>query len=96
MLSLMDKKLLLIGGDTDIMIIKTTNFECIRIIKNIHFKNIWKIKLLKNGLIASISHDHILKIWSLQGFKYKKDEKNNTHKNTIFLLEDPTISEYML
>lgn len=95
MLSIMDKKLLLIGGKNDLMIIKTTNFECIKIIKNIHFESISRIKLLKNGLISTISHDHIVKLWSLEGFIYKKDEKkyNNKDKKTFFLTDDPTIRE---
>ena len=95
MLSLQDKKLLLIGGDNDIMIVKTTNFECIKTIKFAHLKSISHIKLLKNGLIVSISHEHILKLWSLEGLIYKKDEKNNNHKNSIFLVENPTIREIM-
>jgi len=93
MLALQDKKLLIIGGENDIMIVKTTNFECIRTIKLAHLKAISYIKLLKNGLIASFSRDHILKIWSLEGLIYKKDEKNNNHNNSIFLIEDPIINE---
>lgn len=93
MLALKNIKLLLVGGDNDIMIIKTTNFECIKTIKFAHSKSISHIKLLKNGLIASISLEHTLKLWSLEGLIYKKDEKNNSHKNSIFLVEDPMISE---
>ena len=95
MISLMDKKLLLVGGGKDIMIIKTSNFECIKIISSTHTKNIWRFKSLSNGLLATISHDHVLKIWSLEKFVYKKDEKSDNKKNkeSIFLLEDPKISE---
>ena len=97
MLSLIDKKLLLIGGENDIMIVRTTNFECIKIIKDAHFKLISRIKLLKNGLITSISIDHILKLWHLEGLIYKKDvgKYNIQTKNSIFLFEDPIIHEIM-
>ena len=93
MLALKNIKLLLVGGENDIMIIKTTNFECIKTIKFAHSNSISHIKLLKNGLIASISLEHRLKLWSLEGLIYKKDEKNNSPKNSIFLVEDPMISE---
>ena len=89
MLALKNIKLLLVGGENDIMIIKTNNFECIKTIKFAHSNSISHIKLLKNGLIASISLEHRLKLWSLEGLIYKKDEKNNSPKNSIFLVEDP-------
>ena len=94
MLSIIEKKLLLVGGDTDIMIIQTNNFECIKIIKNAHSKSIWRIKLLNNGFLASISHDKILKIWSLDNFIYKKDaDKYNKEQKSIVLLNEPMIEE---
>ena len=62
MISLMDKQLFLVGGEKDIMIIKTYNFEYIKIIDSTHTKSIWRIKLLSNGLLATISHDHMIKI----------------------------------
>ena len=94
MLSLIDKNLLIIGGKKDIMFIKTNNFECFKILKNIHDDVILKIRLLKNQMIATISHDKTLKIWSLENLVRKNDENskdNNHNKNTLFLQENHSI-----
>ena len=94
MLSLIDKNLLIIGGKKDIMFIKTNNFECFKILKNVHDNTILKIRLLKNETIATISHDKTLKIWSLENLVRKNDEKskdNNNNKNSLFLRENHSI-----
>ena len=94
MLSLIDKNLLIIGGKKDIMFIKTNNFECLKIIKNVHDDTILKIRLLKNEMIATISHDKTLKIWSLENLVSKSDENskdNNNNKNSLFLKENHLI-----
>ena len=94
MLSIIDKNLLIIGGKKDIMFIKTNNFECFKILKNVHDDVILKIRLLKNEMIATISHDKTLKIWSLENLVRKNEENskdNNNNKNTLFLQENHSI-----
>ena len=76
------------------MFIKTNNFECFKILKNVHDNTILKIRLLKNETIATISHDKTLKIWSLENLVLKNDEKskdNNNNKNSLFLRENHSI-----
>ena len=59
-----DKKIILIGGDSNNINIYNYNFECINKIQNAHDKNINGFIQIKNNLICSFSNDGYLKIWS--------------------------------
>ena len=64
-----DKGLFLVGGTSnDILIFNNDNFECIHVIKDAHFKNIFGFIELKNGLIASFAYDSIINIWSFKKY----------------------------
>ena len=97
MLSLIDKKILIIGGKTDIMLVNTNNFECFKILKNVHNDIIVKIRLLKNGMITTISHDKTFKIWSLETLDDKDKEKSGEKKRTSIKFNDnPSIMNSIL
>jgi len=59
-----DKKIILIGGDSNNINIYNYNFECINKIQNAHDKSINGFIKIKNNLICSFSNDGNLKIWS--------------------------------
>ena len=59
-----DKKIILIGGDSNNINIYNYNFECINRIQNAHDKSINGFIQTKNNLICSFSNDGNLKIWS--------------------------------
>ena len=51
----------------NIKIFTVDNYQCIRIIKNVHYHNICGFIILKNGLIASYCDN--IKIWKLVDIK---------------------------
>ena len=65
-----NKGLFLVGGTSNnILIFNNDNFECIHVIQDAHFKNIFGFIELKNGLIASFAYDSIINIWSFNNIK---------------------------
>jgi WD40 repeat protein len=93
MASIMDKKILLIGGgNNEIIIIETLNFECVKIIKNVHDKFVKKFETLKTGKIFTISQDRKIKLWDIEVLENQRNQDES--KSTLFLSEDsPLIKE---
>ena len=52
------------GKSKDIRIYRNDNYECIQEIKDAHNNDINGFIELKDGTIASFSHDKTIKIWS--------------------------------
>ena len=60
-----DKKIFLVGGTCNhILMFRNDNYECLKIIKDAHYKYIYGFVELKRGLLASFSYDNIINIWS--------------------------------
>ena len=64
-LTIQNKKIIVVGENNNIKIYSSENYECIKKIENAHTKKIYGFCELKNETILSYSPDKVIKIWKI-------------------------------